>query len=51
MDSVVQSFMGWIKLVDRLPSFQECFLDEIPSIMLIAHHTVDHGEDLAAVLG
>jgi hypothetical protein len=37
--------------VDRLPSFKECFLGEIPSIMLIANHVTDHNEDLCAVLG
>ena len=37
-------------LPDRLPSFKESFLGEIPSIMLIAHYTADHGEDLRAIL-
>jgi hypothetical protein len=35
--------------VDGAPSFQKSFLSEIPSIMLIAHNTVDHGENLDAV--
>src|ERR1700730_11068251 len=39
-----------LKALDRSPSFQESFLGEIPSIILIAQNTVDHGEDLGAVL-
>jgi hypothetical protein len=29
------------KALKRLPSFQECFPGEIPSLMLIAHHSAE----------
>ena len=37
--------------MDRAPSFQESFLGEIPSIMLVTNDSVDHREYLGAILG
>jgi hypothetical protein len=35
--------------VNRFPSFQETFLSEIPSVLLVLDHAVDHHKNFVSV--